>query len=839
MAAVLMLVRSRLSRRWRGWLLITLLAGLAGGVVMTAAAGARRTDTAYPRFLAATRAEDVLVSTGSTDIVPAIEKLPQVSEASLLVGFFMGHVDAQGHIGAGAQRTLGTTDDRALYSFDTGHLVAGRLPDPRRTDEVAINPQLADEQHLHVGSVLHWRVMGQQDLAAVGNGGGTGQLTVPPTIGQGITLRITGILVSPDDVIDDPRGAITRVYLTPAFSREHAADVMYSGLAVRLRHGDADLAAFEAAVNRVTANAGPGAGEGGPGGLTALFNPRSEITARIQDAVKPEVVALWLFAGLVALCSLLIVGQAASRQLSLEADDDPTLRALGMSPWQLTSASLLRVAVTAVAAAAVAVVVAVAASPLMPIGPGAVVEPQPGMSVDGAVLGLGALALVALLLLREALPAWRLGRAARFLPAGQDAGGAGQPSRVAAALSQAGLPASTVVGVRMALEPGRGRTAVPVRSTTAGAALAVAAVVAALTFAGSLSHLVGTPRLFGWDWDLQIDNGFGAVPASQFGQLLDHDPDVAADAGGTYGRVHVDGLAVPAVGLMPLHGTVVPTLAEGRAPQTTGEIALGAQTLSQLHRSVGDTVSVAGEGAPRTMRIVGSPVFPVFGLGDFAPTSLGVGAQLTVAGLDAVGGSAIADEGGGGPPGSAPPTDLLSFVLIRFGPRVDAGAATARIQRALPPPPNGPQLQPVVRPTEIATYDRIQATPLLLAALLALLGVGTLAHALISAVRRRARDLAVLKTIGFVRRQVWVTVAWQATTLVAIALAVGVPLGIAAGRWGWTLFASQVHVIDESVVPVLAVGVAIPAAVLLANLLAAIPGRVAARLQPARLLRSE
>jgi hypothetical protein len=373
----------------------------------------------------------------------------------------------------------------------------------------------------------------------------------------------------------------------------------------------------------------------------------------------------------------------------------------------------------------------------------------------------------------------------------------------------------------------------------AGAALAVTAVVAALTFASSLSHLVSTPRLFGWDWNLQIDNQFGAVPAAQFQQLLARDPDVAAYEGGTYGRVHVDGVAVPAVGLSPLHGGVFPTLDEGRAPQSAGEIVLGAATLSQIHRGVGDTVSVVGEGAPRTLRVVGRSIFPVFGLGDFAPTSLGVGAALTVDGLDATGGSAISGFPGAGTTGTSPSGELLSFVLIRFAPGVDPAAAQARLQQHLPPPPSGPQLQSVVRPTEIATYQRIQATPLLLATLVALLGVGTLAHALISAVRRRARDLAILKTVGFVRRQVWVAVAWQATTFAAVALAIGIPLGIAAGRWSWTVFASQVHVVDESAVPVVAVVVAVPAAMLLANLLAAIPGRAAARVRPALVLRSE
>lgn len=105
------------------------------------------------------------------------------------------------------------------------------------------------------------------------------------------------------------------------------------------------------------------------------------------------------------------------------------------------------------------------------------------------------------------------------------------------------------------------------------------------------------------------------------------------------------------------------------------------------------------------------------------------------------------------------PQDDLTFALIRFKPGADPAAATRRIQDQVPRFPIGPELARVLTPTEIATYETLQSTPVLLAGMLGLLGVGTLTHALISAVRRRARDLAVLKTLNFLRRQVWITMA--------------------------------------------------------------------------------
>ena len=124
-------------------------------------------------------------------------------------------------------------------------------------------------------------------------------------------------------------------------------------------------------------------------------------------------------------------------------------------------------------------------------------------------------------------------------------------------------------------------------------------------------------------------------------------------------------------------------------------------------------------------------------------------------------------------------------------------------------------------------------------AVLALLAVGTLAHVLLTGVRRRRRDLAVLKTLGLTRALLLRVVSWQASALAAAALVVGLPLGILVGRWSWNLFAGAAGVAPDAEVPVLLVLVAIPAVLVLANLIAAGPGWAAARLRPALVLRSE
>jgi ABC-type lipoprotein release transport system permease subunit len=114
-----------------------------------------------------------------------------------------------------------------------------------------------------------------------------------------------------------------------------------------------------------------------------------------------------------------------------------------------------------------------------------------------------------------------------------------------------------------------------------------------------------------------------------------------------------------------------------------------------------------------------------------------------------------------------------------------------------------------------------------------------LAHLLVTSVRRRRRDLAVLKTLGFVRRQVSATVIWQATTVALVALAVGLPLGIAAGRWAWMLVADRLGVVPVSVVPALVLTLVALTTVLAANLVAAMSAWMAARTRPATVLRAE
>jgi ABC-type lipoprotein release transport system permease subunit len=136
-------------------------------------------------------------------------------------------------------------------------------------------------------------------------------------------------------------------------------------------------------------------------------------------------------------------------------------------------------------------------------------------------------------------------------------------------------------------------------------------------------------------------------------------------------------------------------------------------------------------------------------------------------------------------------------------------------------------------------YRSVGSTPVILAVGLAVGAILALGLTLASSVRRRRRDLAMLKTFGFTRRQLAAVVAWQSTTTALVGVVVGIPLGIVVGRELWTLFARSINAVPVPTVPVLSVLIVGVGTLVFANLVAALPGRSAARTPAALVLRAE
>jgi putative ABC transport system permease protein len=268
------------------------------------------------------------------------------------------------------------------------------------------------------------------------------------------------------------------------------------------------------------------------------------------------------------------------------------------------------------------------------------------------------------------------------------------------------------------------------------------------------------------------------------------------------------------IGQDQVKGRIEPLLLEGRAPRAVDEIAVGSLTLEAIHARIGDLIKVQHEGEPVTMRVVGRAVIPPVE----DPSSVGQGGFVTFQGLKRL-----------------QPAISQNIFTARFAAGVDIVAARDKLKKALPDV--AIDIAPNVG--NATDFGRIVNLPVILAALLALLAAATLVHTLLTIVRRRARDLAILKTLGFVRSQVRAAVAWQVTTLVVVALIIGIPAGIAAGRWSWTTFANQVGFVPESVVRSLPILITIPAAIVFGNLIATLPARAAAHTRPAEVFRTE
>jgi ABC-type lipoprotein release transport system permease subunit len=145
----------------------------------------------------------------------------------------------------------------------------------------------------------------------------------------------------------------------------------------------------------------------------------------------------------------------------------------------------------------------------------------------------------------------------------------------------------------------------------------------------------------------------------------------------------------------------------------------------------------------------------------------------------------------------------------------------------------------VQQPVQIVNYRSIGSTPVILAVGLAIGAIVALALTLVASVRHRRRDLALLKALGFTPRQLTVVVAWQSTVTAVVGIIAGVPLGIIVGRQLWILFARNINAVPDPTVPVLSVVLVALGALVFANVVAALPGWIAARTPTALVLRAE
>jgi len=831
-----MRVRGDVRRRVGSLIAVAIILGVLGTVAIGGVAGARRTESAYPRYRETTRqpeAEFVSCAGGSPFPYVDMNKvaaLPGVASLSRAVYSVVN-----------AQTPEGTTlfyapDDpfevNMLIPQQTidwrPKLLAGRYPDPAAPDEVLMSWSTGRKYpRPSVGSTIDITL---PDPSVLGGG--------PPGDGETVRVHVVGEIITPSSLKGDDVSLIA----TPAFLTEHPASAYgHCDFAiVQLRGGLAGIPAFTGQLQAI----GPAVQAGSAQDEETFFSRATHLRAVVYE----------LFGFLIGFLALTLVGQAIVRRTQLASIEDPVLQAIGMTRGQRFRSAFLPGAAAGVVGTLLAVIGAVLVSAAFPTGIARMIEPTPGISVDLRVVGLGALIMSAGTLGAAAIPAWRGSRGKGSTSLGTaEFSGRSSGSRTAAALSRAGAPPTVIAGARFALEPGHGRSSVPVRSAILGLAIAVAAVSGGLVFAASMNRFQNDDALRGGSAEFGAGHPFiGAHFQNDIVPVFRDEPGIGRlTAGNFQNRATASGpggqTIVTIWGLSPIRGAVVaPTVLEGRWPSAKDEIILGKTSARAIGVGIGDRATLTGGTAPAIYRVVGFAVFPEFGFGP----GLGGDAGMSMDGLLRLFPETTATLNlalGEYAPG-AHPTAVVERVNSHLADMCAGLPTSTKLERsdqkACPwgihvDPPGSPTIQDLAHSPGATAIVQSKNLPLALALLFAIAAAATLIHVLVTSIRRRRRDVAILKTLGFSRRQVLVTIEWQAALLAFAASLIGVPLGVLIGRWGWALFADRLGIGVAIVVPWMLVLLIVPVAVGLAMVIAVGPALAARRTKAAVVLRTE
>lgn len=440
-----------LRRHWVGYLALVLLVGLVGGVAMASFQAARRTQSAYPTFLASTNASDLDVSvyaaggTAVRDLSKAIEHLRDVAHMETA---YIPHIvplspDGAARVSVLADLNFVASQDGLFQRIDRLAVTAGRLADPKRIDEMVLDANAARLLAVHVGSVISMGVFTQ----AQGNSPGFGTPKVQPV--ERIAMHVSGIIVENTSVVEDD---VDRAYgfgfLTPALLHNvlkvaPAGDDTPYYYALQLKGGASDVPTVEGEVRHIL-----------PVGAISEFHVASREVTTVELAVRPMSIALAGFGVVAALACLVLGMQAISRLLRDGEEDRRVLRFLGASAFATVADALVGIGIAITAGVAAAIGTAILLSPISPIGPVRPVYPDRGIALDWDVYAIAAAVLIAVLASCTAVQARRstVHRTNAPVP---------RPSSVAKGAEAAGMPVTCVVGLRFALESGTDRNSVP------------------------------------------------------------------------------------------------------------------------------------------------------------------------------------------------------------------------------------------------------------------------------------------------------------------------------------------------------------------------------------------
>jgi hypothetical protein len=778
------------ARRIVDLVVVAALAAGALGFVMLAALGARRADTAWDRLRAQTRSEDVLLDTATIaaaeNLTTELRDVPGVDRVAAAAYSYIVPKGRVEDFYGGVILALGPG---LLEDMLRPVLTTGRLPSPKRADEVVANRSFLEAS----GRVVGDRVELVDPLGL---------------IDQEVTIVGAGVLP-----VDFTFGAAAPLaYMTPAFAQRWGrelheleasggSDLLTASAVFTGERGvdDDDLAA------RLVREARPGQVVG--------VNTVSSSDALVTDTLEFQrngYIALTVAA---AAASLAVLALLLARATRLRSEEVTALRALGFSTRDQRLAVLAPGLFVAAAGSLGATIVAVGLEDLVPTGLADLVGAGLPLADDWVLVALAAIATALALGALAALVASRSTKPARM--AGQ-----GREPR----LRLLRWPA-LAVGLRAAFggnsPNGRSRALAAISAVTI-AVLGIGAVAVVLS---SRSNLYDDPSLSGHFEDVAISTYSDPAPAREDRARLLASDSITALATLEVVIADIGGVGVEAIVVNVDKGAFGPPVLEGRLPVGDDEVALSSAFLRRQGKDIGDELEVGGPSGARAFRITGTAVFP------FAGTrAIGEQLLLTAAGRDALG---------------LEPYETLLVMDVR-----DADAAHAvrapndeleacSTMQLLPllgverlPGARTEGIGPCVTRIDqrVANLRELGAVPGVLIGFLAVLGVAGLTYLLGASIRHTGRDLVVLRALGFTRRQALAAVLVHGTSIGLLGALLALPLGIALGRLVWRLTIDDIGLVNRPVVSIAALAGVVVAAALTALLVSALPGaRIAFR----------
>lgn len=217
--------RAALHQRWSSYLTVILLIGLVGGVAMGAVAAARRTQSAFPAYLAASHTSDLHFqsysprSIGSLDyLTKELEHLPQVTRVAIAPNFDVTQLGANGKalpngVSSDEISTIGSVGGE-YFTQDQVAVAAGRMANPKSTHEMVATAEMAKLAHWHLGETVE---MGDFTVAQINR---VNPATAVPALR--FSAKLVGLVVFSDQVAsDDIDSNVNAAYqlLTPALTR--------------------------------------------------------------------------------------------------------------------------------------------------------------------------------------------------------------------------------------------------------------------------------------------------------------------------------------------------------------------------------------------------------------------------------------------------------------------------------------------------------------------------------------------------------------------------------------------------------------------------------------------